>query len=324
MSGYKKPYLTFEQQLDLLKQRGLEVTDDSRAVDCLRRVGYYRLSAYWYPFRVLSISQDPGTGALSHRREDEFVEGARFQDVVALYVFDKHLRMLLADALERIEVAVRVSVAYLLGGRDPFAHMNPGELHGNFARRVDPKTGATRHSAWMHRYSELCHRSREDFAKHYRVKYGEPFPIWVAIELWDFGLLSSFFSGMNAADKDEIARQYRIADGQIMTSWLRTLSYVRNLVAHHSRVWNRDFIDQPRLPRVGQMPQFDHCVGHPELISRVYIALCICLHFLQTINPSSEWRARVVNHISALPNAPGLGLRAMGFPERWKQEQLWD
>jgi abortive infection bacteriophage resistance protein len=109
--------LTFEQQLDLLKGRGLEVTDDLRALDCLRRIGYYRLSAYWYPLRALTVLQDPETGALSHRREDEFVEGARFQDVVGLYVFDKHLRLLLADALERIEVAVRVSIAYLLGSR---------------------------------------------------------------------------------------------------------------------------------------------------------------------------------------------------------------
>lgn len=90
MPRYNKPYLTFEDQLELLKSRGLEVTNDSVALEYLRRLGYYRLSGYWYPLRKLIPLTDQQTKLIRPRRSDEFVQDARFQDVVALYVFDKN------------------------------------------------------------------------------------------------------------------------------------------------------------------------------------------------------------------------------------------
>lgn len=125
MSRYRKPYLTFEQQLDLLKSRGLEVTNDNTALEYLRRLGYYRLTGYWYPCRKLIPAEKQQSKPIRPRRSDEFMIGSRFQDIVALYVFDKKLRLLILDAIERIEVAFRVDIAYLLGEKDPFAYTNP-------------------------------------------------------------------------------------------------------------------------------------------------------------------------------------------------------
>jgi len=114
MSTYNKPYLTFQQQLELLKARGLEVTDDATALSYLSRIGYYRLSAYWYSQRRTSLVQDPSTKKISVHREDDFHPGSRFQHALELYVFDKRLRLLVLDAIERIEVAIRVDIAYQL------------------------------------------------------------------------------------------------------------------------------------------------------------------------------------------------------------------
>ncbi|WP_223648216.1 Abi family protein [Xanthomonas campestris] len=115
VSTYTRPHLTYERQLESLKARGLEVPDDDAALSYLRRLGYYRLSAYWYPFRKSTIVTVDGK--FSRKVEDDFHEGASFQSAVELYVFDKRLRMLALDAIERIEVALRVDIAYGLGRR---------------------------------------------------------------------------------------------------------------------------------------------------------------------------------------------------------------
>lgn len=323
MSLYKKPHLTFEHQLELLKSRGLEVTNDSVALEYLRRLGYYRLSGYWYPCRKLLLFSERQLKPIRPQRADEFMAGARFQDAVDLYVFDKKLRLLILDAIERVEVAFRVDIAYLLGERDPFAYTKPDLLHGNFTKKIDPKTGRIRYEDWIAKHEQLIHRSKEDFVEHYKAKYQLPLPIWVAIELWDFGLLSVFYQGMAVNDKAVIANKYNISDWQIMESWLRTLNYVRNVVAHHSRLWNRNLIDQPKLAKNGEMPAFDQFIGNIHMTSRVYVVMCILAHFMRVICPRSTWHMRVVELMGSFPKSDHLDIQDMGFPKDWEQHEFW-
>lgn len=118
--NYNRPWKPFPEQLELLKSRGMVVTDEAAALDYLQRVGYYRLSAYWYPFRKFEVVQDNNTGKLATKALDGFQPGTQFVDAVHLYLFDKKLRLHLADALERIEISLRVDLSYLLGKRSPF------------------------------------------------------------------------------------------------------------------------------------------------------------------------------------------------------------
>lgn len=320
MSTYNKPYRTFEQQLNLLKSRGLEVTNDAMALEYLQRLGYYRLSGYWYPFRKLIPNQLKPTRP---QRFDEFMLGAKFQNAVELYVFDKKLRLLILDAIERVEVAFRVEIAYLLGEKDRFAYNNTSLLHGNFTKKIDPRTGKTKHQEWLIKHDHLISRSKEDFAEHYKIKYGLPLPIWVAIELWDFGLLSTFYKGMTVKDKAVIAAKYNIPDWQIMESWLRCLNYVRNVAAHHSRLWNRNLIDQPKLAKIGEMPTFDSYIGKTHIVSRVYIILCILAYFMQRVCPRSSWQVRLTDLMGSFPKAAHINLSDMGFPTDWEQHVFW-
>lgn len=322
MSLYNKPYLSFTEQLDLLKSRGLEVTDGETAKNYLHRLGYYRLSGYWYPFRT-PIPFEKQSEKTSSKREDHFFPDAKFEDAVNLYVFDKKLRLLIMDAIERIEVAVRVDIAYLLGEYDTFAHHKPEFMHGNFTKKINPRTGVTSYEEWLNRYEQQVHRSKEDFVFHYKKKYGSPLPIWVAIELWDFGLLSVFFSGMRVQDKTIIAQRYKISNWKIMESWLRTLNYARNVAAHHSRLWNRNLIDQPRLAKAGEMPDFDHLTGQAHYISRVYVILCILTYLLKIICPKSAWSSRLKNLLNEFPNSKYLDISDMGFPLNWLDYSLW-
>jgi len=326
VSTYNKPHLSFQQQLDLLKARGLEVTDDAAALGYLTRIGYYRLSAYWYPLRLKLITQNPVTQKIKVTREDQFSPGIKFEHALSMYVFDKRLRLLLLDAIERVEVAMRVDVSYMLAGRDTFAHTNVTMLHGNFTKKPKPN-GQTAHQEWITKYNKVLARSKEDFFKHYKNKYGLPLPIWVSVELWDFGMLSTFYQGMQAADKTVIATRYGVHDFRVMESWLRTLNFVRNVAAHHSRLWNKNLVDQPKIPKTGQIAAFDALANDPllsqEVCARLYSVICILIHMLKIISPNSSWRDRLREMIDQFPQVPSLSISDMGFPHQWQQHDFW-
>jgi abortive infection bacteriophage resistance protein len=305
MSTYKKPHLTFEQQLELLTSRGLEVTDTAAALEYLRRIGYYRLSGYLYPFRQLTTKA---------QCKDEFIPGAKFQDAVELYVFDKKLRLIVLDAIERIEVAVRVDIAYLLGQKDLFAQTRADLLHPNFLK----------HTAWINKQNQRIERSKEEFVQHYKNKYGEPFPIWMAIELWDFGLLSTFYQGMTFKDKMLIAEKYSIPRCDLMESWLRCLNHARNIAAHHSRLWNKNLVDRPKFPKIGEIEAFNSLFGNTQVISRVYGVLCILAHFMKHICPRSSWATRLYQLIRSFPEIDSIIIYDMGFPDNWEKHVFWE
>lgn len=320
---YKRPWKSHAEQLEVLKDRGLGCSDEAKALDYLGRLGYYRLSAYWFPFREIKLELDAASGKLKYQRLDDFIEGAQFQDAVHLYVFDKKLRLLAMDALERIEVAVRVDIAHLLGERDTFAYESPSELDTRFGT---PRGGATEsmHDIWLTKYGNELKRSKEEFVKHYKETHGLPLPIWVAIEIWDFGLLSTLYAGMKYKDKQAIASKYGIGDPMVFESWLRSLNYLRNICAHHSRLWNRNVVDQPKLPSVGDVPELDCFQGKADLIARPFLLFCIMRYLLAVICPNSHWHLRFAQLVEQFPSVAGnVSANDIGLIEGWRDWSMW-
>lgn len=300
-------------QLELLKRRGLLVDNEPAALNYLARIGYYRLSGYWYPLREIDKAE-------SHKqnkpiRTGHFIADSHFEDVVKLYVFDKKLRLMALDALERIEMAVRVDVAHLLGAKDPCAHENPACLHGNFAKKVKtkgPNQGKTAHQMWLNKYHSMLHRARrEPFIVHHKHKYGGRLPVWVAIEVWDFGLLSYLFEGMQYADKNQLAQKYGLADGATMAKWLRSLNFIRNVSAHHSRLWNINVLEQS--PPLATWPAMKN--------SKPFMYFAMMAHLLGVICPNSTWTQRLVDLLKDCPAARNgvLTLADFGVCQGWEQ-----
>ena len=313
-----KPWLSFEDQLQQLEARGLVVDDHAAALDYLERLGYYRLSGYWYPLRNI----DEAASAVQGKpiRQDSFIQGSRFEHVVQLYVFDKQLRLLALDALERIEVAVRVDVAYLLGQHDPGAHENPACLHGNFSKKTishGADKGKTLHEVWLKKYHSLLHRaSKEPFISHHMQHYGR-LPIWAAIESWDFGLLSKFFAGMQHADQNYIAQLYGAPDGIAFAQWLRSLNFIRNVSAHHSRLWNINVVERSAVPQ-GWHTGLNN--------SRPFFYLCLMQQLLSVICPNSTWGQRLTKLLETeFPKFPNeiLSTADMGLVPGWKDSTPW-
>ena len=313
-----KPWLAFSQQLEVLQERGLQVEDRAAALDYLERLGYYRLSGYWYPLRAIDPKASQAQGKAV--RLDGFIPGSRFEDVVRLYVFDKKLRLLALDALERIEMAVRVDVAHLLGQRDPGAHENPACLHGNFAKKKIAKgqdAGKTQHQLWLAKYRSMLHRARKDpFVLHHLQQYGA-LPVWAAVEVWDFGLLSKLFAGMQHADQQHIAGIYGAPSGQDFAKWLRSLNFIRNVSAHHSRLWNLNVVERAAVP-----------AHWPTALdnARPFFYFCLMRQLLGVICPRSSWWQRVADllkHEFPHANNAGLSLRDLGAFEGWADAAPW-
>lgn len=296
-----------------MQSRGLQVDNKPVALNYLARIGYYRLSGYWYPMREI----DTATSQQQQQpvRIDRFVAGSHFEDVVKLYVFDKKLRLLALDALERIELALRVDVAYLLGKKDPIAHMNPECLHGNFAKRTIKKgrnQGKTEHHLWLEKYKVQLHRARrESFVQHHANKYFNQLPVWVAIEVWDFGLLSRMFDGMQYADKNLIAQKYELPDGNALAQWLRSLNFIRNVSAHHSRLWNINVLELSPCPT--DWPAMKN--------TRPFMYFALMAHLLAVICPNSSWTSRLVELLNSHPlsSSGALKLEDFGVCNDWEK-----
>lgn len=293
------------------------ISDRAKATEMLRRIGYYRLSGYWYPFRVSAPSaKGPVIG-------DNFRPGTDLSTVIDLYIFDKKLRLLMLDAFERIEIALRVQISLTLGKRGPLAHRDPAALHGNFARRTDPVTRKVLHQVWLQKTDDSFQASKEEFAKHFRKKYaGEHPPIWIACEAWDFGAMSYLYSGLQHSDATAIATEYGLT-AEVLGSWIRTINVARNVCAHHSRLWNKPIPTQPKWPSSSAVPDLAHIASNTHSLTRAYGTAALTRFLLRHTSPKTSWPTRMKSLCATFPQSPVVTLAAAGFPNGWQSQPLW-
>lgn len=289
-----KPTLTLDEQVALLIQRGMH-GDSKRIGRRLASVNYYRLSAYWHTFRATN---------------DQFRPGTQFEIVWERYVFDRELRLLVIDALERIEVGVRARLAYehaVLGG--PFGYeADPSSLFP-----YDPP----KRMEFFARLQRDLNGSHEAFVLHFARKYGDHHawpPVWVTAEVLTFGGIVSFFRGSPRGVQRAVADHFGVPD-VVFESWLLSLNVVRNICAHHGRFWNREIGLRPKLPRVS-----DWQVPVRVESDRAFAVLTILAHCLYRIAPGSAWARRFEALLVKYPNIP---TTQMGIPTNWRDCPVW-
>lgn len=302
---YAKPAITFEQQADQLLTRGM-TGDRSIMIRRFAQVSYYRLSGYWYPFR----QADP---ANPDQPLDDFRPATTFNEVWNRYVFDRRLRLLVLDAIERIEVAVRTQLAYQHAHEfNPFAYANlPSSLPG------------LKWSEWLDfcaSFGREMGRSKDSFVKHFAKKYGSDhgyLPVWMAIEIMTFGSVLTFFSGSPHRIKQAIASSFDMP-AKVFASWLLTLNTVRNICAHHGRLWNREIGTAPLIPLQKDYPEWHQ----PRTIqnNRVFAVLTISKWCLDRVAPQSRWVDRCRTLLNDFPAVPRV---SMGFPADWELCPIW-
>ena len=303
-----KPFITIGQQLDLLESRGMLIEDRVVAAHALETIGYYRLSGYSYPFRR----------SLTHvkDRDQAFAEDTHFTDVLSLYAFDVRLRSTVFAQLACIEIALRTWIGNEVGKIDPAMHLDVMKL-GPVAQQVDKRTGKTRYETWKEEYDRKLSTSNEDFAKHHRQSCGGELPIWVAVQLLDWGALQTLFSMLPRDVQDAIVASVGVTARE-MKSWLNALRVLRNISAHHSRLFNRVFPSKPLLPKAVEVSEV---IGNSGPNNRVFYLLSLTQYFLDRFKIGDKTALPSV--LADFPIVPQINILSMGAPMNWKSLGLW-
>lgn len=303
---YSKRPLDVGDQIAKLENRGLLFTDKELAEQYLNNISYYRLRAYTFPFQ----NNDDESANHSFLRND-----IDFMDIIDLYVFDRRLRSLIFNELEKIEVAVRtkLSLVYSTTLSDAFWYENPN----NFDSRK-------MFELLKNDIDGDVNRSNEDFIKHYHKKYDTPPvpPSWMTLEVVSFGVLSRMYKHLAKTDeKKEIALSFGIGNENIFSNWLHAFSNLRNCCAHHSRIWNRRYpvhliipynTSKPFIPR-------DKATGIKQ--NKLFALLSAIKYIADIISPDNSFKfnlTRLLNERHKL-----LSIKEMGFNEDWMDLPVW-
>ena len=271
------------------------IEDEDKALHLLGKISYYRMSGYWYPLYRADV-------------EHQFKEGASFNVAFDWYCFDKNLRKLISCELEKIEIAIRASIIHILSGYfGPFWVEDPllfpkqegfAEIHGNVVKEYG--------------------RCDEKFIESFKNKYSNLLPPgWMLMEITSFGTLSTMYKYLKPGkSKIEIAESFGL-DTTTFESWLHTMVYVRNICAHHNRLWNRVLSIRPiKLLK----PQKQWLVNKDTSNSRIFYFASIIVYLLNTVNPNHQFKAKFLELIRSQQN---LDYNRMGFPDGWQDEPLW-
>ena len=322
---YSKPHLEHADQLARLIERGLTCDDEAAGIALLRSIGYYRLSAYIYPYRKMLPEAEQGKVTPVHFRADTLVEGVSLEHIAAMVKFDRKLRALIGEAMEIVEVGLRSHVAHVGGRRNPFFHLDVHHLDRKACLKTRNTGDRPAFDRWQDRYVELQdNASREDYVKHHLAKYGEPFPIWIAVEFLDFGAVARLLELMDRQDQNEVARALGVKGGTLAAAWIKALNNTRNLAAHHKRVWNRTLTYQLRQPRPEQLNGDLRDALDGARYDKMYAPLAVMASLIRHIDPGNRWPVHLKEHVQKFPDVPHLTPENdMGFPEGWKTRALW-
>lgn len=295
---YTKPAFTIAEQIKLLESRNLKIADPHKAAKYLSNISYYRLSGYTYPFKDLATSN--------------FVGDVTFEQIIDLYLFDRGLRLLIFDAIETIEVTLRTQLIY-------HPSMNRGAFWFKDATNFDNAAFHAEHLAELGK--EVGRSKKEDFLQHFFNKYDEEDtpPAWMSFEVLSFGLLSKFYQNLRVSHpaKKVIALHFGVPQTAVFQSWIRSISYVRNICAHHSRLWNRVLTNRPIIPH---NPPTVWISDPAPRNDKIYYFLCCLTYMLRKIQPKTTFVQRLKELFA---NHPNVSKSSMEFPENWEDEIFW-
>jgi hypothetical protein len=303
----EKHFRTIDEQIDILRSRGMIIDDIETARKALEKISYYRLSGYSYPFRQYDKA--------SRTRSDQFLPKTNLEQVLALYRFDERLRATTFQELSRIEVGLRALIGYTLGKDHPYLHLASLRLGpSGFDKENNHETDEYR--KWIKSYNINLSRSQEDFIKHYKKEYASKLPIWVAVHILEWGQLAMLFKMAPIHCQDSIADSLHLSRSQV-NSWLDILRILRNICAHQGRLFNRT-LRQVKLPEDAEI------LGIRELSpkkNKCFDQLTLVQYLTRTMGLGDGTALPSV--LATFPATDVVPLRATGTPDNWQSLPLW-
>ena len=309
-TSYPKQFKTPEELVEILRVRGLSITDKHKATAYIHNIGYFRLSAYFYP-----LLNEPKT---THN----YKSGSSFKQAMDMYRFDRKLRMLCFNEIEKIEVAIRsimVNTASEYFG-DPFWMTDPSNFRT--IHRYDKRRGENIeincYDAFIGSIEKDIERSKDDFIIHFKKKYANSYPpSWMIAEILTFGSLSRIFKGLNQKSLQKKIAQKVGLNSNVLESWMLSLAGLRNLCCHHSRLWNRALPLSVISPKKAQYSWLTIEIDN----SRTFFRLCMIKYLLFSVSPNNSFKSKL---LELLEQYPTIDINAMGFPKDWENQPLWE
>jgi len=298
---YSKNQTSIDEQIALLKNRGLNFSNEASAKKLLSDISYYRLAGYWWPMQQDKVNHI-------------FKNNSTFDDAVRLYNFDRELRLLLFELIECLEISLRSKLIYYLSHeKGPWWF----EDSSNFKNPIA-------HQDCLIAIDRELQQSKEVFIKQHYVKYftdtRRP-PAWKSLEVSSFGTMSKVYSNLlpSIKSKDQIARDFNTANQTFLPSWLLSISQIRNICAHHQRLWNKNL---PGKPKLLPKPPAPWLATAPPVTEHhmLYVHICCMKYLLDSTNRELLFTEKLSDLLNRYPN---VDLKALGFPANWQTEPLW-
>lgn len=295
-----KPARSIADQISLLQQRGMQFYDISNAPHYLKNISYYRLKGYWWDMQLNTQSH-------------QFSAGSFFEDVIERYNFDRHFRLILLDAIERIEIALRTNLIYEMSmAHGPFWYTNLA-LFSNVYYHI-------RHLSKLQNDFQF---SSEIFAVDHKRRYPNIEPeAWKIFEVASFGTLSKFYKNIrhNLLAKSAIANGMGLNLHNELSSWLEAITYVRNIVAHHSRLYSREMVKRPILSINNPSGAWLNLPIVEQQKKRVFLITSCMIYLCNKITPNHQIKSKIKTLISQNPN---IQIHKIGFHNNWQNQDLW-
>ena len=279
-----KPPITFDEQVDKLRNRGCLINDMAFCKEVLAKTNYYRFTAYFLPFR--------------NKDDDNYLHGTAFDTIYQIYEFDRKMRNTLFKAIEETEINLRTKLTYFHAhkfGADGYMdkmNYNNEHDHDKFIKRIE---------------NVISENKKLLFVKHHIEKYDGKFPIWVITELFSFGMLSRFYNDLSTPDQKKLAKELFNTYPKNLKSWLRCCTDLRNICAHYGRLYFRIFSAIPA--------GIDGINGNSN--RQLYGAILA----LKEIYPdANKWNIEIFKSIYDLLKqySSDINLRHIGFPDNWQ------
>jgi len=299
---FKKPATTIQDQIKLLQNRGMQFVDTAEAEHYFSNISYYRLAGYWWPMQA-------------DKTIHVFKPGTRFENVIALYNFDRELRILVFDVIERIEIALRTKLIY------------------HFAHEIDPWwfedsgwfKNASNHAICLTSIDRELNQSKDTFIKEHYAKYTADTkrpPAWKTLEVVSFTTLSKLYANLKPSvkSKDVVAAELNTVNHTYLQSWLQSIAQIRNICAHHGRLWNKNLPGRPKLLRKPPAPWL---IKVPPVSEhhKIYVHLCCMKYLLDAVSPGHHFSTKLKGLLAKYPT---VDIFALGMWQGWKEEALWE
>ena len=295
---YSKNPLDYEEQINMLKNRGLIIADEQKAINCLKVISYFRLANYLRPMEY-------------DKANHLYKPNSFFENAINLYYFDKELRGIIFAAVQSIEIALRSKMIHHVSMRYGAFWFMDSSLF---------KDKNIYEQCLSSMRQELA-RSKEDFITDHKTKYTEPDmpPVWKTLEVTSFGTLSKLFCNLkDNSVKKGIAREFNLPQHLVLESWVKCAVNIRNCLVHHARIWNRNF---PIMPQLNGSFRGNWIKNTNLSMVKLYPQLCYMQYMQAQIHGNNDFKQKLKE---LLKNHPNVDITAMGFIDGWENESLWE